>query len=50
MGYYSKRRVKSEQERYLGKFEIFLVLLCVAAVAGLVAWIIANAGGGHFVF
>ena len=50
MGYYSKRRVKSEQERYLGKLEIVLVLLCIAAVVGLVAWIIANAGGGHFVF
>jgi hypothetical protein len=50
VGYYSKRRVKSEQERYLGKLEIVLVVLCVAAVAGLVAWIIANAGGGHLLF
>ena len=25
-------------------------VLVVAAIAGLVAWIIANAGGGHFVF
>ena len=49
MGYYSKRRVKPEAERRLGAFEVVLVLLCVAAIAGLVAWIIANAGGGHFV-
>ena len=50
MGYYSKKRVKSEAERRLGGFEVALVLVCIAAVAGLVAWIIANAGGGHFVF
>ena len=50
MGYYSKRRVSSEQERRYGAFEVALVLLCVAAVAGLVAWIIVNAGGGHLMF
>jgi uncharacterized membrane protein YjdF len=50
VGYYSKRRVKSEAERRLGAFDVILVVLCIAAVAGLVAWIIANAGGGHFLF
>ena len=50
MGYYSKRRVRSEEERRLGAFDVALVLVCVAAIAGLVAWIISNAGGGHFVF
>jgi hypothetical protein len=50
VAYYSKRRVKSEAERRLHKFDVALVLICVAAIAGLVAWIIANAGGGHFVF
>jgi hypothetical protein len=50
VGYYSKKRVKSERERYLGRLEVVLVLLCIAAIAGLVAWIIANAGGGHLMF
>ncbi len=49
MGYHSKRRVRPEASR-LGAFEAVLVLVCLAAIAGLVAWIIANAGGGHFVF
>ena len=50
MGYYSKKRVRSERERHLGRIEVVLILVCVAAIAGLVAWIIANAGGGHFMF
>ena len=50
MGYYSKRRVRSEQERYLRRFDVALVVVCVAAIVGLVVWIIANAGGGHFMF
>ena len=50
MRYYSKRRVRTEEDGRYGAFEVALVLLCLAAVGGLVAWIIANAGGGHFVF
>jgi len=46
MGYYSKRRVKSERERHLGRLEVVLVLLCVAAIIALVVWIISTAGGG----
>ena len=43
MGYYSRNR-RSRQP--LGAFEIVLVLIVVAAVAALVAWIITSAGGG----
>ena len=50
MGYYSKRRVKAEEERRLARVDVVLVLVCVAAIAGLVAWIVANAGGGHLMF
>ena len=50
MGYYSKRRVKSERERYVGRLDIALVVLAVAAIVALVVFIITSAGGGHFVF
>lgn len=47
MGYYSTRRKKSEAERRLGPVEIFCIVVSVAAVAGLILWIVLNAGGGH---
>lgn len=48
MGYHAPGR-RSYRGQRLGAVEIICILLAVAAVIGLVAWIIANAGGGHFV-
>jgi cell division protein FtsL len=50
VGYYSKKRVRSERERRVGRLEIALVVLCIAAVATLIVFIITNAGGGHLMF
>jgi hypothetical protein len=50
VGYYSKKRKLTEQERRVERLDIALVILCVAAIAALVAFIISAAGGGHFVF
>ncbi|HEV2812597.1 MAG TPA: hypothetical protein VGW10_05030 [Solirubrobacteraceae bacterium] len=49
MGYHSPGR-RSRPGTRLSAMEIVCAVLVVAAIAGLVAWIIANAGGGHFVF
>lgn len=45
MAYHSARR-RSEAERRLGVVEIVCIVLVVAAVIGLIAWIISTAGGG----
>jgi hypothetical protein len=50
VGYYSKKRIRPPHERHVGRLEIALVVLCLAAIATLVIFIITNAGGGHFVF
>ena len=47
MGYYSKRRVKSEAERRLHPVEIVCIVACVLAIAALVVFIVTQAGGGH---
>ncbi len=49
MGYYSAKRLRKDRERPVGALEILFILLVVAAIVGLIAWIIVNAGGGHFV-
>jgi hypothetical protein len=43
----SRSRRKQEPVTAL---EIVCVLLVLLSIAGLVAWIITQAGGGHFVF
>ena len=48
MGYHSTR--KRSQRGRLTLPDVIAILLVVAAVVGLVVWIIENAGGGHFVF
>jgi len=47
MGYHSTRRKKTEAERHLGVVEIVCIVVAVAAVIGLIVWIVVNAGGGH---
>ena len=48
MAYHSPGR-RSRPGQRLGAVEIVCVIVAIAAVIALVAWIIANAGGGHFV-
>ena len=43
MGYHANRKRPQD----LGVADIVAILLVVAAVVGLVLWIISNAGGGH---
>ena len=50
MGYYSKKRVRSPDERRLHPLDVALVVLCIAAVVTLVVFIITSAGGGHLMF
>ena len=46
MAYHSTKRVRTDRERRLGALEVICIVLVVAAVAALIVWIIANAGGG----
>ena len=48
MGYHSTR--KRSQHGRLSAADVVAILLVIAAVVGLVLWIIAKAGGGHFVY
>ena len=48
MGYHSTRK-RSERGR-LNVADVVAIVLVVAAIAGLVAWIITQAGGGHLMF
>ena len=48
MGYHSTR--KRPQRGRLSVADIVAILLVVAAVAGLVVWIIVKAGGGHLMY
>jgi hypothetical protein len=43
--YHSGRR-RSDDEARVGTAEIVCILLVIAAVAALVAWIVSTAGGG----
>jgi len=45
MGYHSARR-RTAEERRLGPLEVACIVLVVAAIAALIAWIVATAGGG----
>ena len=47
MGYYSKKRVRSAEERRIAPLDVALVVLSIAAVVALVVFIIVSAGGGH---
>ena len=49
MGYHSSRRRRDGIHERVGAVEIVCIILAVAAIIGLVVWIITNAGGGHFV-
>ena len=44
--YHSSRRRRDRIEQRVGAIEIVCILLAVAAVVGLVVWIITQAGGG----
>ena len=46
MGYHSTRRRRDGIQERVGAVEIVCILLAIAAIVGLVVWIIANAGGG----
>ena len=48
MGYHATR--KRSQRGRLTVVDVVAILLVVAALVGLVAWIIVKAGGGHFVY
>ena len=46
--YYSARR-RPDPEKRLTAIDVVCIVLVIAALVALVAWVIANAGGGHFV-
>lgn len=45
MAYHSRRRPQGRQR--LGAVEIVCIVAVVLAIAGLVVWIMTQAGGGH---
>ena len=43
-----RRRPRNPRHsRELTRFDVVVILIVVAAIAGMIAWVIANAGGGH---
>jgi hypothetical protein len=38
---------RSQRDQRVGVLEIVCILLVLLAIAGLIAWIVTNAGGGH---